>query len=64
MAKSTQDKQRYVREKQIYDERKRKEEEEKGKEEEKYNNNKRARAAGPSGYDNNGIKRQKHETIF
>lgn len=64
VAKSTQDKQRYVREKEIYDERKRKEEEEKGKEEEKYNNNKRARTAGPSGYDKNGIKRQKYEVLF
>ena len=63
VAKSTQDKQRYLREKEIYDERKRKEQEEAGNEEDKVNN-KRPRGSAHSGYDKNGIKRQKHEVLF
>lgn len=63
-AKSTQDKQRYMREKQLYDEKKKKEEEAAGNEEDKCNNNKRPRGSSHSGYDKNGIKRQKHESIF
>ncbi len=63
-AKSTIDKQRYMREKQLYDEKKKKEEEAAGNEEDKNNNNKRLRGAGHAGYDKNGIKRQKHEVLF
>lgn len=63
-AKSTQDKQRYIREKALYDERKKKEEEEAGNEEDKCNNNKRPKGSAHSGYDKNGIKRAKHEITF
>jgi hypothetical protein len=62
-AKSTQDKQRYLREKSIYDETKKKEEERDRKEEEKCNN-KRPKSSTPSGYDKNGIKRPKNELTF
>lgn len=66
--KSNLDKQRYVQEKQVYDEQKQKEDEEAGDEEEKLvqakKDNKRIKTTPTRGYDKNGIKRPKQETVF
>lgn len=65
---STEDKKRYIREKEEFDEKKRKEEEEAGgNEENKYNQkgkDKRGRQSGSNNYDQNGYKRPKHESVF
>ena len=65
--KSNQDKLRYVREKEAYDERKRKEEEDAGEEENKYNSNNRPRKGRQSSSKNqekNGNKRPRHDPVF
>lgn len=67
--KSKEDKMRYVREKEAYDEKRRNEEEKEGeKEENKYNairkDNKRNRGSSSKNYDRNGYKRAKHECVF
>lgn len=67
--KSKEDKLRYIREKEIYDEKKRKEEEEAGEDEEnKYNpnkkENKRNRGSSSKNYERNGYKRPKQENVF
>lgn len=67
--KSKEDKMRYIREKEVYDEKKRKEEEEAGENEEnKYNtnrkDNKRKRGSSSKNNEINGYKRPKHESVF
>ena len=65
---SKQDKLRYLREKEAYDEQKRKEEEEAGDEEDKYNDNNRpvdrGNKSSSRNYEKNGHKRTKREITF